>query len=304
MFGSHPWGTGRRTITTQIPLVLTEHRERGASMRPRFLRRPIVHLTRKAAAVVAIATLGAVMLGPSGASAGDSLAPSECDTSAAPSTGPALPQGSEPVEVDPANFVSTIDHPYRPLLPGARWVYRETDDQGGVQKVVITVTDKKKTILGVDVTVVHDVVSENGKPVEDTWDWYAQDTTGNLWYFGEDTKEYENGKVKTTKGSWEAGVDGAQPGIILPAVPQAGMTYREEYYKGSAEDGATILSTNEKAGGPTGLYECAILTKNYTPLEPEVWEYKLYAKGVGPVIELTVSPDSTTETLTKYRPGH
>ncbi len=128
-----------------------------------------------------------------------------------------LPQGSQPVTLDPAEFSADIDHPYWPMTPGARWVYRETDGEGGEQRVVVTVTDQTRTVAGIEARVVHDVVTEDGELVEDTYDWYAQDDQGNVWYLGEDTKEYENGEVTTTAGSWEAGVDGAQAGILLPA---------------------------------------------------------------------------------------
>src|ERR671918_2708694 len=145
--------------------------------------------------------------------------------------GPAgLPQGSEPVELDPAGFVAEIDNPYWPMSPGSRWVYRETDAEGTVQRVEVTVTDRTKTILGIEATVVHDVVTEDGEPVEDTYDWYAQDTAGNIWYLGEATKEYENGKPKSTEGSWEAGVDGAEAGIVVPPDPEGGMAYRQGAY--------------------------------------------------------------------------
>src|SRR3712207_4443508 len=125
-----------------------------------------------------------------------------------------LPQGSEPSRLDPADFTTTIDNPWWPMKPGTRWVYRETDTTGSEQKVVITVTDRTKTVAnGIEARVVRDVVSENGTPVEITDDWYAQDKAGNVWYLGEDTAEYENGKLANHNGSWEAGVDGAQPGI-------------------------------------------------------------------------------------------
>ena len=110
------------------------------------------------------------------------------------------------------------------MAPGDRWVYRETDGEGGEQKVEVTVTDMAKTVMGIEALVVHDVVSEDGQLVEDTFDWYAQDADGNIWYLGEDTKEFENGKVKTTAGSWEHGVDGAQAGILVPAIPSPGSS--------------------------------------------------------------------------------
>ena len=124
------------------------------------------------------------------------------------------------------------------MKPGNRWVYNETDAEGNEMQVEVTVTNDKKNILGISATVVHDVVTQDGSVKEDTLDWYAQDVDGNIWYLGEDTKEYENGVVVSTEGSWEAGVDGAQAGIVLPANPEVGMTYRQEYYAGEAEDRA------------------------------------------------------------------
>jgi hypothetical protein len=118
---------------------------------------------------------------------------------------------------------------------------------------------------------------------------YAQDSAGNVWYLGEDTKEYENGQVSSTHGSFEAGVDGAQPGVIMPASLQVGLTYRQEYYAGEAEDSAEILSLDEQAGVPFGHFNDVLMTKELNPLEPRHGEYKFYARGIGPVLELTAS---------------
>jgi hypothetical protein len=212
----------------------------------------------------------------------------------------ALPTGSERVELDPADFSTTIDNPYWPMRPGSKWAYRETDGKGGVQRVEVTVTSETKMIAGIEARVVHDIVTEDGEPVEDTFDWYAQDADGNIWYLGEDTKEYENGKVKSTAGSWQAGVDGAQAGVIVPADPQPGLTYREEYYAGEAEDAARVLSVDERAQVPFGRFDHVLLTKNYTPLEPNLVEHKFYAKGVGPVLALTVFGGNDREELVEY----
>ena len=168
------------------------------------------------------------------------------------SSSPELPQGSEAVELDPADFTTEIDNPYWPMSPGNRWVYRETDGKGGVQRVDVTVTDRTKVIDGIEAVVVHDLVTEQGEKVEDTLDWYAQDKDGNVWYLGEDTTEYENGKPVSKEGSWEHGVDGAQAGIIVPAKPEQGLTYREEYYAGEAEDAAEVLSVEGRAEVPFG----------------------------------------------------
>jgi hypothetical protein len=215
----------------------------------------------------------------------------------------ALPTGTEPVTLDPAEFTNRIDNPYWPMKPGSRWVYRETDGEGNVQRVVVTVTDRQKTVAGIDALVVHDVVSEEGQVIEDTFDWYAQDADGNVWYLGEDTKEFENGKLVTTEGSWETGVDGAQAGIALPADPEPGLTYRQEYYAGQAEDGGTVLSVDELVEVPFGEFRDVLMTKDFTPLEPHLLEHKFYAKGVGPVLTLTVSGGSDREELLDYTEG-
>jgi hypothetical protein len=212
----------------------------------------------------------------------------------------ALPTGSDRVELDPANFSTTIDNPYWPMRPGSKWVYRETDGKGGVQRVEVTVTNKTKVIAGIEARVVHDIVTEDGQTVEDTLDWYAQDADGNIWYLGEDTKEYEDGKVKSTAGSWQAGVDGAQGGIIVPADPRPGLTYREEYYAGEAEDTARVLSVDERVQVRFGRFDQVLMTKNYTPLEPNLVEHKFYAKGVGQVMALTISGGSDREELVEY----
>jgi hypothetical protein len=222
-------------------------------------------------------------------------------TSAARAAGPPpLPRGSEPVELDPADFTIRIDNPYWPMTPGSRWVYRERDSEGNEQRVVVTVTRETKRIMGIEARVVHDVVTENGRLKEDTYDWYAQDERGNVWYLGEDTKEYEHGKVSSTEGSWEAGVDGAQPGVIVPARPKVGLTYREEYYEGKAEDAAQVLSVDERVTVPYGSFGHVVMTKNFTPLDPNVLEHKFYARRVGPVLAISVSGGSDREELVRF----
>jgi hypothetical protein len=211
-----------------------------------------------------------------------------------------LPKGAEPVRLDPADFGSEVQNPYWPLEPGSRWVYRETDAEGNAQRIEVTVTDETKTILGIEARVVHDLVTEDGEPVEDTFDWYAVDRSGNIWYLGEDTKEFENGQVVSREGSWEAGVDGAQPGIALPGDPRVGLSYRQEYYKGEAEDAAEVLSLSERVQVPFGSFEEVLQTKDFTLLEPDLVERKFYAKGVGPVRAVTVSGGSDREELVAF----
>jgi hypothetical protein len=215
-----------------------------------------------------------------------------------------LPQGGERVELNPADFTTEIDNPYWPMKPGSRWAYRETDSEGANQRVEVTVRQRTKRIAnGVEARVVRDVVTEDGVPVEVTDDWYAQDTAGNVWYMGEDTTEYENGKPVSKSGSFEAGVDGAQPGIIMPADPEPGMTYRQEYYRGEAEDKGEILSLDEQAEVPFGHFRNVLMTKDLNPLEPKVLEFKFYARDVGPVLAVSVSGGSDREELLSYREG-
>ncbi|MEK6227792.1 MAG: hypothetical protein AABM31_00520 [Actinomycetota bacterium] len=214
-----------------------------------------------------------------------------------------LPQGSEPVTLDPADFTTRIDNPWWPMRVGTRWIYRETAPDGTRQRVVVTVTGRKKRIAnGVTARVVHDVVTEKGKPVEVTDDWYAQDKAGNIWYFGELTKEFENGKFRDTQGSFEAGVDGAQAGVIMPARPRPGLRYRQEYYKGEAEDKGAIVSLREQAEVPFGHFGRGrvLMTKDTNPLEPKVLEFKFYARGVGPVLAVGVSGGADREELVRF----
>ena len=215
----------------------------------------------------------------------------------------ALPQGDEPVTLDPADFVERIDNPYLPFLPGSRWVYRETDTEGGRQRVKVTVTSRTRAILGIDATVVHDKVTERGDLIENTFDWYAQDECGNVWYLGENTKEYEDGKIVSTAGSWEAGVDGAQAGVVMPGEPQVGLSYRQEYLEGEAEDAAEIVSLDEQAEVPFGHFQDVLLTKEITPIEPNVLELKLYAPGIGMVLAVGISGGSDLEELVRFTPG-
>jgi hypothetical protein len=181
--------------------------------------------------------------------------------------------------INPADFVMGVNNTYFPLVPGTTFVYE------GAEHVEVHVTNATRIVMGVVCTVVRDTVSEDGAVVEDTYDWYAQDVHGNVWYFGEDSREYEDGKLKGTAGSWEAGVDGALPGIIMFGHPLAGVTYRQEYLKGEAEDMGAVLSLNATATVPLGTFHGVLRTKDFTPLEPGVLEHKYYAPGVGLVLE-------------------
>jgi hypothetical protein len=215
--------------------------------------------------------------------------------------GASLPQGSEPVDLKPSEFTVEVDNRYWPMAPGSRWVYREVTGEGSVQRDVVTVTLKTKRVAaGIEARVVHDLATQGGRPIEVTDDYYAQDTRGNVWYLGEKTAEYEHGKVVSRAGSWEAGVDGAQPGVVVPAELRAGIAYRQEYYPGEAEDMAEVLSVDEQVQVPFGHFKGALLTKDFTPLEPRLVEYKLYAPGVGPALTVDVSGESGREELLSH----
>jgi hypothetical protein len=216
-------------------------------------------------------------------------------------TAATLPQGAEPVSLDPAEFTTQIDNPYFPLVPGDRHVYRETED-GERLRVVLGVSDRTQLIAnGVTARVVHDRVTERGKVVEDTFDWYAQDSDGNVWYLGEDTVECKKGRIKNHAGAFEAGVDGAQAGIAMPAQPEVGLSYRQEYYAGHAEDRAEVLSVDEQTEVPFGHFTGVLMTKDLNPLEPKVSEYKLYARGVGLLMAIGTSGGGGVEELLKVK---
>jgi hypothetical protein len=217
--------------------------------------------------------------------------------------GGGLPQGAEPVALDPAQFATRIDNPYWPMRPGTRWVYRETESDGTRRRVVVTVTGRTEmTAAGVRARVVRDTVTEGGALVEDTRDLYAQDRSGAVWYLGERTAEYEDGRVVSTAGSWEAGVAGAQAGVVMPARPRPGQRYRQEYLAGQAEDRASIVAVGEQAQTPAGHFRDVVMTRDENPLEPRVLEFKFYARGVGPVLALDVSGGAGREELLRVGP--
>jgi hypothetical protein len=191
-------------------------------------------------------------------------------------------------DIDPADFVTTIDNELFPLLPGTIFKLRGATVDG-IERETITVTDKTKEVMGVTTTVVKDVMRVDGEIAEYTFDWYAQDVEGNVWYFGEDTAEYENNKIVSREGSWEAGVDGAEPGIIMSADPQPTDSYRQEYYKGHAEDMFWVVATGVAVKTPLGSFEDAVQVLEWTPLEPKIVVEKLYVAGTGLVSEHALS---------------
>lgn len=197
--------------------------------------------------------------------------------------------------IDPTNFVKNVNNKYFTLIPGRTLVYEGSTDEG-TERIEVTVLKETKKVMGVEAMVIWDRVWLNGELVEDTKDWFAQDNKGNVWYFGEDSKEYENGKVKNTKGSWEAGVDGARPGIVMKADPKVGDKYRQEYYEGEAEDMGEVLAVRETITAPYGKFDNCLKTKDWSPLEPGAVEHKYYSPDIGGmVLEKAVDSDEKVE---------
>ena len=201
---------------------------------------------------------------------------------------------------NPQDFVHRVDNPWFPLAPGTTWIYRGSED-GEPLRDVVTATRSTELIDGVRCVVVRDRLYKRGKLAERTTDWYAQDRKGNVWYFGEDTAEIENGRVKSTEGTWRAGVRGAQAGIFMPAHPRVGRSFRQEYFKGHAEDHFRIVSLAAHVKVPYTTSSRALLTKEWTPLEPGVIDHKLYVRGVGDVKEQTVKGGSELLVLVDLR---
>lgn len=192
--------------------------------------------------------------------------------------------------IDPADFSSSQDNTYLPMALGKTYVY-EAETEDGLIRNEITATYATKVILGVTCTVVYDVewVDVEGVGlvlIEETDDWYAWDNYGNVWYFGEDTIEYLydddwNLIGTSSEGSWEAGVDGAEPGIIMLSVPMPGISYQQEYYEDEAEDMGKVLKLNASVSVEYGNFEDCLKTKEWTALEPGEIEHKYYAPNVG-----------------------
>jgi hypothetical protein len=184
--------------------------------------------------------------------------------------------------INPKDFSTTIDNPFFPLVPNTTFVYLGTKE-GSAQRDEFAVTRRTKMIMGVTCREVRDQAYLDGVLAEDTLDWFAQDKQGNVWYFGEDTKELDaNGNVISTEGSWQAGVNGAQPGIVMEADPRVGdPPYRQEFLAGVAEDMATILALNKTVNVPFGSFSNCLETEEFSPLEPGAIDHKFYARGVG-----------------------
>lgn len=210
----------------------------------------------------------------------------------------AIGQGRYDPSIDPARFLSPMEtaahpNPYLPLVPGTVRHYK-----GEGELVTVTVTDQTKVILGVATIVVSDVVhaETGGALIEDTLDYFAQDVDGNVWYMGELSQAYENGELASLEGSWQAGVDGAKPGIVMKAMPTVGDTYRQEFALDNAEDAAEVISTTASESVPAASCSGAcVVTREFTPLEPDTEENKYYAAGIGQILGIDVETGARTE---------
>jgi hypothetical protein len=191
--------------------------------------------------------------------------------------------------LDPADFVPTIDNPFAPYAPGSHWVYEGMTEEG-LERIEVDVLWGTRTIVGIEATVVQDRVFLDGELIEDTVDWLAQDVDGNVWYLGEIAQNFEDGKLANLDGSWEVGVDGAKPGFWMKGAPAVGDVYRQEFLLREAEDIGEVLSLSEAVSVRAGSFTDCLQTKDDTPVEPDVFEHKFFAPGVGLVLE--VNPDT------------
>ncbi len=186
-------------------------------------------------------------------------------------------------QINPSDFITGVDNEYFTLIPGKTLIYEgKTDD--GTERVEVTTLNDTRIVMGIECMIVWDRVFLNDELVEDTMDWFAQDTDGNVWYFGEDSKEIRDGEVISNAGSWESGIDNAKPGIIMLANPEIGDQYRQEYLIGQAEDMGEVLAMDEKVEVPYGIFESCLKTRDWTPLEKNTDEYKYYSPETGAVI--------------------
>ncbi|HNB53895.1 MAG TPA: hypothetical protein PK530_18255 [Anaerolineales bacterium] len=210
---------------------------------------------------------------------------------AAPPMEDSPPAEAYSISLTPADFVARIDNPYFPLIPGSQWVYETTLEDGTKERNEIAVLPETREVNGVAATVVHDVVFVENQLIEETYDWYAQDKDGNVWYLGEQVDNYEDGQLVNHAGSWEWGVDGALPGILMWANPAAHLNeaYAQEFYKGEAEDKGQVLSVTEHVTVPFGSFENVLKTYDFSTLETDLKENKFYAPGIGVIKEVDLN---------------
>ena len=203
------------------------------------------------------------------------------------------------IPFDADNFKEAVQNPFLPLVPGTILTYRQETPEG-VETNTVEVTHDTKTILGVTTYVVHDQVFLEGALSEDTFDWMASDKDGNVWYFGEDTKEL--GPPVSTQGSWEAGKNGAQPGILMLALPKVGNSYYQENAPGVVADQGKVIDLSATVTVPYGTFTNCVKTQEWTPLEPGNRAFKVYAEGIGTVVEIPNKSEGRVELITVQRP--
>ncbi len=198
-------------------------------------------------------------------------------------------------------FSAQVTNQWFPLRPGSMWVYRGVKD-GEPSREVMKVTHRTRVINGARCVSVDDRLYLSGRLEERTTDWYTQDRHGNVWYYGERTAELDrNGKLKTTEGSWTAGFEGAEPGIFMYARPKVGQSARQEHLQRQAEDHFQVLRLDASVSVPQGSSQHALLTKEWTPLEPGVLDHKYYVRGIGTVLEQSVEGPVERNELVSFR---
>ena len=261
-------------------------------------------LLRRCALPAAVALIGLTAAAGCGSGSGSGNTPAKANATVAPPKTIRPASAKYDPKIDPANFTVDVTNPYFTLKPGMVQVAKGFKD-GQPQTHTLTVTRQTKMIAGVQTRVIHDnVTTTGGVLVEKVDDWYAQDKQGNVWYFGESTADYEKGAVTSTKGSWETGVDGAKPGIIIHAHPKAGPPYYSEYRPGVAEDRAQVLSTGATVTTPLGTFHSVVVVRDTNPLDPTLVSHKWYVKGVGIVRTKRVGSSHTeTSYLVKTKNG-
>jgi hypothetical protein len=225
---------------------------------------------------------GATGATPSGSALARPAGAAPCEL---PSFGPGdgyLPHITAP------DFSPNVTNPFFPLKPGRTLVYTGSKDGKKALNLVLT-TSRTKVVDGVRTRVVEDRLYLDNVLEERTSDYYAQDRCGNVWYFGEDTATLDrHGRVVSTDGSFHAGVAGAQPGVFMQARPEVGRRFRQEWFKGHAEDTFSVVSRSSPVTVPFGTFRHALRTEETTALEPGVLDNKYYVRGIGEVAELSV----------------
>jgi hypothetical protein len=258
----------------------------------------LVNLSNRGRPILALGIAAALIAGGSAIAGATTLAGSQTPGPIVSGAGP-----GGPATLSPSDFVARVDNPWFPLKPGSVWHYAGLKDRAKTTDVV-KVTDKTKTILGVNTTVVHDVVRVHGRPEEMTNDYYAQDRDGNVWYFGEATKTLDKqGNTVSTEGSFQAGVNGARAGVLVSGHPKVGQVARQEFLKGQAEDHFKVLDLNARVSVPFVSSQHALRTKEWTPLEPKTLDNKYYVRGIGTVREIAVKGPVERLRLASFKGG-